>query len=192
MNIGLDIDNVIADLDSAILKEFLIEDKNKRNTGVIDPKAHINRGMFDWSIQEVEEFFTNNMERLAKILKPRRNCKLYMDKLLQDGHKLFLISHRDYPHYLKPEETTINWLKNNNINYTKLILSKSPDKTEECKKNNIDFMVDDRAGQCKKMRSQGINTILMFTKYNRREVGDLPFATSWKNLYEILNKKENL
>ena len=84
--------------------------------------------------------------------------------------------------------TTLDWLAKHKINYTKLILSKSPDKTEECRKYKIDVMIDDRAGQCKKMQAQGVNCILMFTKYNRKEVEDLPYATSWKNLYERINK----
>ncbi len=185
MNIGLDIDNVITAFDCQILKEFLLEDKNKRNTGIINKKArHINHGMFDWSETEIDEFYNNNMERIAKDLKPRRNCKKYMDKLLQDGHKLILISHRAYPHYQNPEKTTLDWLKKNNINYTKLVLSGTPDKTKECLENNIDIMIDDRASQCKKMRANGINVMLMLTKYNVREKEDLPFATSWKNLYE--------
>lgn len=189
MNIGLDIDNVIADFDRDILKEFLLEDKNKRGTGIIDKHArHISHGMFDWSQEEVDNFFNNNMERIAKTLKPRRNCKKYMDKLLEEGHKLILISHRAYPHYLTPEKTTIDWLKKHNINYTKLIISNSADKTQECFENNIDIMVDDRAGQCKKMRANGVNCILMLTKYNRKEKEDLPYATSWKNLYKEISK----
>lgn len=67
MNIGLDIDNVITAFDNSILKEFLLEDKNKRNTGIINKHAkHINNGMFDWSREEVDEFYNNNMERIAK------------------------------------------------------------------------------------------------------------------------------
>ena len=189
MNIGLDIDNVITDFDAGILKEFLLEDKNKRNAGIINKNArHINHGMFDWSKEEVDEFYNNNMERIAKDLKPRRNCKKYMNKLLQDGHKLYLISHRVYPHYQNPEQTTLNWLKKNRINYTKLILSETPDKTKECREYKIDIMIDDRAGQCKKMRANGINCMLMFTKYNAREKEYLPFATSWANLYEEITK----
>ena len=188
MIIGLDIDNVITDFDKSILKEFYIADKDKRNVGVINKKArHINYGMFDWSQEEVDEFYNKNMERIAKELKPRRNCKKYMDKLLDDGHKLILITHRVSPHYLNPEKTTLDWLKKNNINYTKLVLSNAPDKTKECKKYNIDIMVDDRAGQCKKMKAQGVNIILMLTRYNRKEVENLPFATSWKNLYEQIS-----
>lgn len=189
MNIGLDIDNVITAFDNNILNEFLLEDKNKRNAGIINNNArHINHGMFDWSQDEIDEFYNSNMERIAKDLKPRRNCKKYMDKLLQDGHKLYLISHRAYPHYINAEKTTLDWLKKNKINYTKLILSEAPDKTKECREYKIDIMIDDRAGQCKKMRANGVNCMLMFTKYNRKEKENLPFATSWKNLYEEITK----
>ena len=38
------------------------------------------------------------------------------------------------------------------------------------------------------MRANGINCMLMFTKYNAREKEDLSFATSWKNLYEEITK----
>ena len=189
MNIGLDIDNVITAFDDTILKEFLKEDKNKRNTGIIDKRArHIVHGMFDWSQEEVDEFFAKNMEFLASKLKVRKNCKKYMDKLLKDGHKLFLISHRAYPHYNNPEKTTLDWLAKHKINYSELILSESPDKTKECLANNIDVMVDDRAVQCKKMRANGVNCILMLTKYNKYEKDDLMYATSWKNLYEEITQ----
>ena len=189
MNIGLDIDNVITAFDSAILKEYLIEDKNKRNSGIINKNArHITRGMFDWSNEEVDEFYEKNMERIAKGLRPRRNAKTYMDKLLNEGHKLILISHRAFPHYKEPLKTTIDWLNSCNINYSKLVLSKSPDKTDECIENNIDIMVDDRVGQCKKMTANGVNCIVMLTKYNKREIDDLRYAKSWKDLYEKITK----
>ena len=46
MRIGIDIDNVIADLDKTFLEEFEKEDKNKRNneilnSGVIDEKLFL-------------------------------------------------------------------------------------------------------------------------------------------------------
>lgn len=189
MNIGLDIDNVITDFNGGMMKEYLIEDKNKRNRGIVNPKsAHLTRGMFDWSDEEVENFHIENMERIAKDFSLRRNCKKYMDKLLDDGHKLCLITNRQFPHYKNAKKTTIDWLKKHDVNYTKLILSKSPDKTKECKENNIDIMIDDRPDQCKLMRAQGINVMLMLTKYNRVEKEDLPFATSWENLYDKITK----
>ena len=40
MRIGIDIDNVIADLDKTFLEEFEKEDKNKRNKGIINEKEN--------------------------------------------------------------------------------------------------------------------------------------------------------
>ena len=188
MNIGLDIDNVITCFDSAVLKEFLKEDKNKRNNGIKNKNAVHFIFMFDWTKEEIDDFFEKNMERLSKKLRARKDCKKYIDKLLQKGHKVFLISHRVYPHYKNPEETTKEWLEKHKINYTKFILSQSADKTKECKENKINLMVDDRVDQCQKMRSCGINCILMLTNYNKKRKGDLAFASSWKSLYEEITK----
>ena len=68
MNIGIDIDNVITDLDAGLLAEFLREDRHKRNAGVIDGEKYIIDGMFDWSIAEIDDFLDNNMERIASEL----------------------------------------------------------------------------------------------------------------------------
>ena len=58
MNIGLDIDNVISNFDKTLLEEFIIEDKNKRNNGIINKSSKsITNGMFDWTKEEVEKFF---------------------------------------------------------------------------------------------------------------------------------------
>ena len=184
MRIGLDIDNVITDFDKTILEEFFKEDKNKRNNGIVNANSrHITKGMFDWSNEEVEDFFCKNMENMAKILEPRIGVKYYMDKMIEDGHELYLISHRAYPHYNNPYETTIEWLEKNNINYTKLVLSKSPDKTDECNEYDIDIMVDDRVGQCKKMMDKGVKCIVMLTRYNYEDVKGIESVNDFKDLY---------
>ncbi|MNI46591.1 5' nucleotidase, deoxy (Pyrimidine), cytosolic type C protein (NT5C) [compost metagenome] len=144
--------------------------------------------MFDWSEEEVEEFFCNNMECLAKILDPRDGAKYYMDKLLNDGHELYLISHRVYPHYNNPEKITKDWLNNNNINYTKLILSKTTDKSPECFENKIDIMFDDVVSNCKRLKAAGINTYLMETKYNKSPKEDLKTVDNWEELYNVICK----
>ena len=187
MNIGIDIDNVITCFDSDVYKAFLQEDKNKRGNGIVNKNASHFTRMFDWSRDEIDNFFADNMENIAKTLKIRKDCKKYMDKLIDDGHNLYLISHRAYPDYKNPEKTTIDWLKKHKLNYTKLVLSQSPDKTNECKTYKIDIMIDDRVSQCKLMVDGGINCILMITKYNKNMKENLPFATSWKNLYEVIS-----
>lgn len=198
MRIGLDIDNVISNFDKGILKEYLIEDKNKRNKGIINEKSeHITKGMFDWSDEEVQDFFKNNMERIAKNLEPREDAKYYMDKLMEDGHELYLISHRAFPHYNNPFETTEKWLQENDLKYTKLILSETTNKSPECKKYNVDIMFDDVRSNCRKMLDEGINCYLMKTNYNCAETEGIPFVLNWKKLYEkvcdeIIKKEDKI
>lgn len=189
MRIGLDIDNVITDFDSAILEEFLKEDKNKRNKGIINENArHIIKGMFDWSEDEIQDFFNNNMERIAKTLKPRENAKNYMDKLLEDGNELYLISHRANPHYNHPFEVTKRWLEDNNINYTKLILSETTNKSKECLDNKIDVMIDDVISNCLKLEESNIKCYLMYTRYNYKQDKIRNIVKDWEDLYKKVGK----
>lgn len=190
MRIGLDIDNVITDFDKKILKKFYKEDKNKRNNGIVNPNGNWIKNMFDWSKDEVENFFNQNMQDFAKDLEPRKDAKYYMDKLLKEGHSLYLISHRGYPHYTCPYKITEEWLKNNHINYTKLILSKTTDKSRECKENNIDVMFDDVRSNCRQLQENGIKCYLMGTKYNQKKLKGLKLVKNWKELYEVINNME--
>lgn len=188
MRIGLDIDNVISDFDQKMLKEFLIEDRNKRNRGIINPTGRWIKHLFDWTVDEVDEFFNKNMEKFAKEMDLREDAKYYMDKLLADGHELYLISHRAYPHYNNPYTTTVNWLKEHDINYTKLILSETTNKSKECMDNHIDVMFDDSIGNCYDLLDAKIECYLMKTKYNMRHKGDLKYVCDWKDLYDLINR----
>lgn len=193
MRIGLDIDNVISDFDKTLLEEFIKEDKNKRNKGIINQYArHITRGMFDWTEEEVNVFLCDNMERIAESLDVRENAKEYIDKLISDGHEIYLISHRVYSHYNNPLEVTEKWLKEKEINYTKLILSKSTDKSPECIENKIDIMFDDVVSNCLKLRDKGVNVCLMGTKYNQMYKKDLPIVKEWSELYDRVNNMNKI
>lgn len=190
MRIGLDIDNVITDFDKKILEEFIKEDKNKRNSGIICKNGNWIRDYFDWTKEEEENFYIQNMQEFSKVFEVRKDAKYYMDKLLQDGHSLYLISHRAYPHYTKPFEITEQWLKDNKINYTKLILSETTNKSKECKEYNIDVMFDDVRSNCHQLLDNGIKCYLMATRYNLKNLDGLNVVNNWKELYEVVSNME--
>lgn len=79
MRIGLDIDNVVTNFDKKILEEFYKEDKNKRNKGLVNPKGSWIKNMFDWSNDEIENFFNDNMQEFTKVLEPREDA---LDEIL--------------------------------------------------------------------------------------------------------------
>ena len=191
MRIGLDIDNVIADFDKEVLKELTKEDVNKRNKGIINPKERYVSFFFDWSLDEIRDFYAENMEKMAKKFELREDVKYYMDKLLAEGHELYLITNRVYPDYKEPETTTINWLKEKNINYTKIIFAESRDKSKECIENNIDIMFDDDIGNCIRLKKANVRHCLMCTRYNYEHKGSLPYVRNFKELYENINELSN-
>lgn len=190
MTIGFDIDNVIADLDKTLLQEFLKEDKNKRNNGIIDNKAeHMTQGMFDWSKDENKEFLDKNMEKITMNLEPVKDSKKYIDKLKDDGHKIYLITGRNNRRLKNPEELTKNWLNKYNIRYDKLILTKdSTDKSFECIQNKVDIMFDDRPINCIKLRENGITSYLFKTRYNFRYSLNVPIVNNYKELYKLIGE----
>lgn len=188
MRIGLDIDNVILNTDEVLLEMFKEEDKHKRNNGIVNIDAdYIMSSMFDWTKEEIDDFLENNMEEIAKSLIPLKNAKKYMDLLIKEGHELYLISNRAYPQYKNPLKTTQDSLLKNGINYTKLILTDTNDKSREVLENKIDIFVDDRASNCMKIMKHNVPCILFRTIYERRTFSNLDSANDWDELYKKLS-----
>ncbi len=136
MKIGIDIDNVISDFNKKLLEEYKIHDKKLKNPGIINKNAdYIRKGMFDWSGDEEQNFYKNNIERIAKKLGVIDGAKKYIDKLHKDNHYIYIITGRDNGEYKEPYDMTKKWLAKNNIYYDNLVLTDSYDKhakTEKC------------------------------------------------------------
>lgn len=186
MRIGLDIDNVVSDFDKKIEEEVAREDKKKRGSGIVHPDADWIPRFYDWSYEEVEGFFNEHMQDFAAALDVRQGAWEYMEKLLADGHELYLISHRVYPHYTRPLEVTEKWLAEKEIPYTRLILSETFNKTKECKENNIEIMFDDSQRNCHLLTEGGVRCRLMGTKYNGHDRDGLQVVNDWAELYEVI------
>lgn len=190
MRIGIDIDNVISNFDEELLKEYIKHDEELRSTGIINTNAdYIRRGMFDWTEDEEKTFYKENIERIAKNLNIIDGAKEYIDKLKQDGHKIYIITGRDNGDYSDPYTMTKEWLKKFNIYYDKLILTNTykndkHGKTEKCKEYNIDIMIDDSWHICRDCIENNITTLLMDTQYNREE--DIKRVYNWKEIYDFI------
>ncbi len=198
MKIGIDIDNVISNFNEVLLNEFLNHDKELRNTGIINNDVYITRGMFDWSKEELDEFYYNNIERIAESLDVLENAPEYIRKLKEEENEIYIISGRDNGEYSDPYKMTFDWLNKYNIVYDKLILSNaynSLEKAKICLENDIDIMIDDSTRILLEVDNRGITALLMDTPYNRKENG-LKRVHNWKEIYEFItsfkNKKVNV
>lgn len=195
MRIGIDIDNVISNFDDELLKEYLKHDKTLRNTGIINENAdYITRGMFDWSEEEESSFYKQNIERIAKNLKLIQGAKKYIDKLKQDGNEIYIITGRDNGEYTNPRAMTEKWLADNGIIYDKLIFTNAYDKqakADECKKNNIDVMIDDSTATCINIKSEGTRVLLMNTRFNQKNK-ELERVSSWEEIYNKITTMQTV
>lgn len=190
MIVGLDIDNVIADLDEVYLEYFLQEDKNKRNAGIINKNArHITDGMFDWSEEEVIDFISDKMDEMGQKLRIIKEAKFYIDKLKEDNHKIFLLTHRKNRYWKDPENITKQWLAKNEIYYDKLIFTETIDKSPECRENKVDIIFDDSVTNCNILVKAGIPCYIFKTRYNENHKNNLKMVYNWKEIYETVTKK---
>lgn len=190
--IGIDIDNVISNFDDVLLKEFIKEDINKRNTGIINNEGYIT-DMFDWSKEEINDFWKKNIERISKELDLVENAKYYIDKLSKEGHRIILISGRGKEDYQNPYELTTNWLEEKNITYDKLFLTDnyySDKKAIICREQDIDLMIDDSSRVYTSCKNNNIKCILFGTRFNKNKKG-YNRLDSWGKVYNyIKNIKE--
>jgi len=195
MRIGIDIDNVISNFDDTLLVEYLKHDKELRNTGIVNENAeYLRRGMFDWTKEEEENFYSSNIERIAKTLKPLEDANYYINKLHEDGHEIYIISGRNNGEYTDADTMTKEWLKKYKIYYDKLILTNAynkNEKAEECIKNNIDLMIDDSVSISANLKNAGIKVYLMKTRYNKNEI-EFEKVSNWKEIYNKISKTEKI
>ncbi len=196
MRIGVDIDNVLSNFNDELLKEFLIHDKQLRNNGIINKELYITRGMFDWSKEEIDEFYYSNIERIAKNLNVIDKAPEYIKELRKNGHEIYIISGRDNGEYSDPYNMTANWLEKYNIEYDKLILTNgynSLEKVNICIENNISIMIDDSTRVYSEMVKNGITALLMDTPYSRK-MEDVKRVFNWEETYNFISnfKKEKL
>ena len=196
MKVAIDIDNVISNFNDTLLNEYLMHDKNLRNSGIINKNAdYIRDGMFDWTKDEEITFYKNNIERIAKKLDVIEGAKEYIDKLHYDGHIIYIITGRDNGEYKEPYNMTKKWLDDNNIYYDNLILTDAYDKhakTRKCIQHNIDIIIDDSVHICSDCIKNGITTILMDTPYNR--YSNIQRVKSWEEFYRYVSnyKKDKI
>ncbi len=189
MKIGIDIDNVLSNFNEELLKEFLNHDKKLRNTGIIDKNAdYITRGMFDWSKEELDDFYYKNIERIAKNLNVIDKAPEYIKKLRENGYEIYIISGRDNGEYSNPYKMTSEWLNKYKIEYDKLILTNaynSLEKAKICLENDIGIMIDDSTRILLEVDKNGTTALLMDTPYNR-EVDNLKRVFNWEEIYEFI------
>ncbi len=195
MRIGVDIDNVLSNFNEVLLDNYINHDKQLRNNGIVNNGVYI-RKMFDWSEDEEKQYYSENIERLADLFEPIKDCSKYIKKLRENGNYICIISGRDNGEYSDPYNMTVKWLKKYDIEYDKLVLTNAynyEEKANACLENNIDIMIDDSINVCMKCSEKNIKSLLFNTEYNKNE-RKYTRVNNWEEIYEFITnyKKEKI
>lgn len=188
MRIGVDIDNVLSNFNEVLLNDYINHDKELRNNGIVNNNVYI-RKMFDWSEDEEKQYYKENIERLASLFEPIKDCSKYIKKLRDNGNYICIISGRDNGEYSDPYDMTIKWLKKYDIEYDKLILTNAynhQEKADICNYNDIDIMIDDSINVCIKCSENNIKSLLFNTDYNKNETR-FKRVNNWEEIFNYVS-----
>lgn len=188
MRIGVDVDNVLANFNETLLNDYINHDKELGNNGIVRNNVYI-RKMFDWSEDYEKQYYKDNIEKLASLFKPVKDCSKYIKKLREEGHTIYIISGRDNGEYSDPYNMTSKWLKKYDIEYDQLILTNAynhQEKADICIENNISIMIDDSIRVCDKCLSSNIKPLLFSTDYNKNESRFMRI-NNWEEIYDYIN-----
>lgn len=197
MNIGIDIDDTIANTYDVLFKyvqEYtihdIVTDREKANRDIIAQMYHTNFRNGDK--KQDKEFLNRYYEKTVLKVEPKKNAVENIKKLKEEGNQIYLITARFPSNKFDIEELTKDWLKKYDIQYDKLILN-SENKVITAKEYCIDIFVDDNIKNCTEMAKVGIKTYIMDTIVNKDfKDENIERVYSWSHLYQkIENYKKD-
>lgn len=106
-------------------------------------------------------------------------------KWMNQGIEVYFVSSR--PKFKSFQKTTVQWLKQNKIDYPNLIFSCN-NKPLFCKINKFDYIIDDTYKNCEVSHKLGISPIWLRTKYNKniKNTSNISEANNWTEIDEII------
>ena len=195
MRIGIDIDGVLTDVERWQLdygSKFYYERYQKE---IVDFEGYDTNQIFNVDDKLDEEFWREYFKEYSLNVEVRKFANEVIDKLKQDGHQIYIITARgsflshsaDVMSIEENQQIVLNWLKNNHINYDKIIFSPE-DKLDICKENNIDLMIEDKVDNINKI-SKIIPVICFHAGYNKDcKNSNIIRCYSWYDIYSKINK----
>ncbi|MEW6556423.1 MAG: hypothetical protein AB1349_03610 [Elusimicrobiota bacterium] len=177
MNIGTDLDGVIADSDPVyrfFIKKFLGQELKRKDVTSFFYEDCL--GITIDKMNKVWEFF--NREQGWNKIKPVVGAIKYLNKFATKN-KIFVVSSR--PVFL--EKITRRWLDRYKVNYDKLILTDSQPKLKIIKDLNITYFIEDRLDYAQEMAKAGIKVLLLDYPWNQSD-------EEQANLYRVKNWDE--
>lgn len=181
MNIGIDIDGVIADSDPVyrmFIKKYLGKDLKREEVTSFFYEDCL--GISSGEMDKVWDLF--NEEQGWNIIEPVEGAVECLNKF-SSKNKIFVISSR--PAFL--ENVTRNWLEQYRIKYDKLILTDGLPKLDAVKNLGITHFIEDRLDYAVEMAKNGIKVLLFDYPWNQcdEKQPNLFRVKNWSDINEF-------
>lgn len=190
MRIGIDIDGVLTDFEQWQLDvggKFF----SKFNKGVVNKDGYEITEIFNVSDDLDNQFWNEYLYEYVTKEPSRKYASEVIKKLKEDGNEIYIVTAR----YLtdrniedgeKMRKIVVNWLAEQKIDYDEIIFSPE-DKKENCKKYNIDIMIEDKVDNINKISSI-IPVICFHAGYNKECKGKNIYRVyTWYDIYNLIN-----
>lgn len=190
MRIGIDIDGVLTNIEQWQIdvggKYF-----SKYNKSVVNRAGYEITEIFNVSNELDEQFWNKYLYEYAMNEPARKYASEVIKKLREEGNEIYIITARyltdkDSDNGRKMRKIVVNWLKGQNIYYDKIVFSLE-NKQENCKKYNIDIMIEDKVDNINKISSV-IPVICFHAEYNKKCKGNNVYRVyNWYDIYNLIS-----
>lgn len=192
MNIGVDIDGVLTNDDDFILAyatKYCIEN----NAGRLKYPNAFETRKYDWSNIIFNDYINKYFWTYCKKERPRHHCGEVLNKLKEEGHKIYIITSR-YTSYYQSEEgekmrrTIKKWLKKFKIPYDGLYFSQN--KVVQIQELKLDIMIED-SPQTIPVFKDYVDVFCFDCRYNQDiNYPNVTRVYSWYDIYDKIHQRE--
>lgn len=182
MKIGIDIDDTLAST-SEILMDIIKKDKTVDWNNPLNNIKDILRG--NVQTEDAQKFFKSLKSDLADKVLIKDGAKEAIDKLVEAGHKIYIITARDESLIPNAFEISEKFLKDNEIKFEELYVG-IYNKASFCFAHQIDVMIDDSLEICEDMVETSTKPLLFTSIVNQDFETDVERVNSWKEIENIL------
>lgn len=189
MNIGIDIDGVLTNEDDYLLEYATKFGYENNILDVLDFNAY-ELEKFNWNKEEKNNYYKSKYYDNYITNERSRIFASEVIKKLKEKNNIYIITSRyktteDSEEGEKIRNKTINWLKENDIKYDRIIFSS--DKTIQIKGYKLDVIIEDSPETVPRF-SKYTKVLLFDTRYNKHIKGkNIKRVYSW---YDILRNVE--
>lgn len=192
MKIGIDVDGVLTNVEQYVFENFG-KYCYEHNIDILNIKSeeYDTADIYNTTEEKDLEIWDELFLEYVKTYPARKFASEIIAKLKEMGHEIYIITARtssteEEISKSKVENSTINWLDQNNIKYDEVIFEKAKEKI--IKEKQIDIMIEDSPKNIKKL-SEICQVFIFGCAYNRNLQKYGIIVNSW---YEVLAHIENI